>query len=111
MRPGGHGGQGAEQASAGRSGVREAICRPGCVSGKVRGGCLVQFGLPSIRKTLMYYVVRGMAGAVTEEEKLREVALFSLKKVKGSQCCCLQLYDGEGYREGEREIQKGIFFP
>ena len=43
---------------------------------------------------------------MTEEEKLREVALFSLEKVKGSQCCCLQLNDGGGYREGKREIRE-----
>jgi len=47
---------------------------------------------------------------VTEEEKLREVALFSLEKVKGSQYCCLQLHDGGRYREGKTEIQE-CFFP
>lgn len=47
-----------------------------------------------------------MAGAVTEEEKLRQVALFSLENLKGSQCCCLQLHDGGEYKGGKREIQK-----
>lgn len=101
-------GQAAQQALAGWFWARETDCSPGCVSSRVREGCVIQPGLPSTRKTLMYWILRGVAGAVAEEEKLREVALFSLETAKGTPCCCLQLRDWGGYREGKREIQKYI---
>lgn len=51
-----------------------------------------------------------MAGAVTEE-KLRQVALFSLENLKGSQCCCLQLHDGGEYKGGKRRDTEMLFPP